>query len=144
MIDPVRVTGPINGIDFFSEGERGITCDCRMVLALDWSARALAPLGVTGIRHSGAYVYRTTKSGRPSLHARGLAIDVHAVDFGGHVRWVEKDFERGRRGDCDPDAPALNRVECQLRSLQLFRELITPDDNHDHHDHLHLAISPLY
>ncbi len=143
MSDPIRVTGPIGGIEFLSAGQRGVTCDCRMALALDWSARALAPLGVTAIRHSGAYVYRTTRSGRPSLHARGLAIDVHGVQFGPHTHWVDKHFARGRTGHCDGSEPALNRVECQLRSLHLFRELITPDHNADHRDHLHLGISPL-
>lgn len=143
MADPVRVTGPIGGIHFVSEGQSGVTCDCRMVLALDWSARKLAPLGVTAIRHSGAYVFRTTKSGRPSLHARGLAIDVHGVQFGPYMHWVEEHFMRGRTGRCDGSEPALNQVECQLRSLNLFRELITPDHNSDHHDHLHLGISPI-
>lgn len=143
MVDPVRVTGPIGGIHFISDGQSGVVCDCRMVLALDWSARKLAPMGVTAIRHSGAYVYRTTKSGRPSLHARGLAIDVHGVQFGPYVHWVEQHFMRGRTGRCDGDEPALNQVECRLRSLNLFRELITPDHNSDHHDHLHLGITPL-
>src|SRR5690606_24856192 len=124
------------GIEFISAGKREVVCDCRMALALDWSARALAPMGVTAIRYSGAYVYRTTRSGRPSLHARGLAIDVHGVEFGPYTHWVAHHFQRGRTGRCDGSEPALNRVECRLRSLGLFRELITPDHNSDHHDHL--------
>jgi hypothetical protein len=143
VADPVRVLGPIGGIDFITLGKSEVVCDCRMVLALDWSARTLAALGVTAIRHSGAYVYRTTKSGKPSLHARGLAIDVHGVQIGPYTHWVKEHFARGRTGRCAADDPALNRVECQLRSLGLFRELITPDHNYDHRDHLHLGISPL-
>lgn len=144
VVSPVRVQGPIGGITFVSQGEVGVTCDCRMVLALDWSARALAPLGVSTVYHSGAYVYRTTRSGRPSLHARGLAIDVHGVQIGPYQHRVSQHFARGRGGtDCAPDAPALNQFECRLRSLSLFREVITPDHDADHHDHLHLGISPL-
>ncbi len=140
---PVHVTGPIGGIQYTSNGKSGLTADCRLILALDWSARALAPLGVTEIRHSGAYVYRTTRSGRPSLHAKGLALDVHGVQFGQYTHWVEQHYQRGENTACFDDSPALNQFECQLRQLRLFRELITPNHNRDHHDHLHLGISPL-
>jgi hypothetical protein len=144
METPVRVTGPIGGIQYLSNGKPGLTADCRLILALDWSARELAPMGVTSINHSGAYVYRTTKSGRPSLHAKGLAIDVHGVQFGPYTHWVEQDYQRGLGDACFAESPALNQFECRLRRLRLFRELITPNHNSDHHDHLHLAISPLH
>src|SRR5690606_9963650 len=69
---PVEIRGPIGGIHFLIQGREELVCDCRLALALDWSARLLQPLGVRAMHHSGAYAYRTTRSGRPSLHARGL------------------------------------------------------------------------
>lgn len=143
MRNPVHVKGPIGGIRYTSAGQPGILCDCRLVLALDWSARTLGPMGITQIQHSGAYVYRTTKSGRPSLHARGLAIDVHGLTYRDHTDWIERDFEKGLGDGCEPSAPEVNQVACRLRNLRLFRELITPDHNWDHHDHIHLGIMPL-
>jgi hypothetical protein len=142
IADPVRVTGPIGGIAYSSELQSGVLCDCRLALALDWSARTLAPMGVTAIRFSGAYVNRTTRSGKPSMHARGLAIDVHAITVGQQTLWVEKEYERGLGSGCDDAAPTVNQAACRLRALRLFRELITPDHNWDHRDHLHLGIAP--
>jgi hypothetical protein len=140
--DPVRITGPIGGISYSSEAQPGgVVCDCRLALALDWSSRTLAPMGVTAIRYSGAYVNRTTRSGKPSMHAKGLAIDVHGITFGKQTHWVAKEFEHGLGDGCEEDAPELNHVACRLRELRLFRELITPDHNWDHHDHLHLGIA---
>lgn len=139
---PVEVAGPIAGVRYVSQGEESVVADCRLVLALDWIGPSLRQLGVTEVRHSGAYVYRTTRSGRPSLHARGLAIDVHALNFHDKRAVVERDFARGLGDGCQPDAPELNRLTCTLRRLDLFQELITPDHDADHRDHVHLAISP--
>jgi hypothetical protein len=137
---PVEITGPIGGIRYVSEGKDSMVCDCRLALALDWSSRVLRPLGVTRIRHMGAYVNRRTRRGRPSLHARGLAIDVGAVRVGNQWLKVEDNFRRNTADTCDGNAPLLNSVSCKLRTLRLFRELITPDDDGDHHNHLHLAL----
>jgi hypothetical protein len=137
---PIEVTGPIGGIQYVSEGKESIVCDCRLALALDWSSRVLRPLGVDRVAHRGAYVNRTTRRGRPSLHARGLAIDVGAVRVGNEWLEVDRDFRRNTHPRCDANLPLLNSVSCQLRTLRLFRELITPDDDGDHHDHLHLAL----
>lgn len=142
VANPVRITGPIGGIRYSSDGKPGLVCDCRLALALDWSARTLAPMGITAIRYSGAYVNRTTRAGKPSMHARGLAIDVHGLTFGDQTHWVKKEYEKGLGDGCESDAPEVNHVACRLRALRLFRELITPDHNWDHRDHLHLAIVP--
>lgn len=139
---PVDVEGPIAGVRYVSQGHERVIADCRLILALDWIGPELRAEGITEVQHSGAYVYRTQKSGRPSLHARGLAIDVHALKYPRERAVVEKDFERGLGDGCEPDAPRLNHLTCQLRRLDLFQELITPDHNADHHDHVHLAISP--
>ena len=91
----------------------------------------------------GAYSNRRTRQGRPSLHALGLALDAAKFKTAGVSHSVENDFVRGLGQSCVPDAPVLNQMACQLRRLGLFRELITPDHDADHHDHFHLAIVPL-
>lgn len=140
---PVEVTGPIGGITFTSAGKVSVVGDCRLVLALDWASRTLGPVGITDVRHSGAYVFRTTSRGRPSLHARGLAIDVHAVKAGGTWFDVEHDYAGGRGPVCDAWQPFVNHVYCRLSQLNLFRELITPDHNAEHHDHIHVGVAPI-
>ena len=137
---PILVRGAIGGVEFWSVGGPMVV-DCRMGLALSHVAPEFAALGVTRARFSGAYVYRTSKQGRLSLHAYGLAIDIHEVKVDGEVFSVSKDFERGQ--SCGEDRPLLNRLGCRLRALGLFRELLTPDYDADHHDHIHLGLAPL-
>jgi hypothetical protein len=36
----------------------------------------------------------------------------------------------------------LRILACRLRASSIFREVITPDDNEDHHDHFHLEAFP--
>jgi hypothetical protein len=138
---PVEVTGPIAGVTYVTAGKVSVVGDCRLMLALDWASRTLSPVGITEVRHSGAYVYRTTSRGRPSLHARGLAIDIHAVRAGGAWYDVERDYSNGRGPVCDEWQPFINHVYCRLSQLNLFRELITPDHNAEHHDHFHLGVA---
>jgi hypothetical protein len=79
MVTPVAVTGPIGGVRYESAGVTSLVCDCRLAVALDSVAPELRSFGIKEVQHSGAYVFRTTRSGRPSLHALGLAIDVHRI-----------------------------------------------------------------
>jgi hypothetical protein len=145
---PVAVKGPIGGIRYERGDSSPLVCDCRLVVALGRVAPELSSLGVTRVRYSGAYVYRTQRSGRPSLHAEGLAIDVHELTAAGSRFTVAADYQRGADASCSepPQATALplpNRLACELGRTRLFEEILTPDDNRDHRDHLHLAIAPL-
>jgi hypothetical protein len=143
MVTPVAVTGPIGGIRYESGGVTSIVCDCRLAVALDWLAPELRSFGIREIHHSGAYVYRTTRNGGPSLHALGLAIDLHRFRFGAQGLEVSKDYARGQGPSCEQDSPTLNRLACEVERTGLFQQVMTPDDDYDHRDHLHLAISPL-
>jgi hypothetical protein len=147
---PVHVTGPLGGLRFTAGAGLPLYLDCRMAVALAWTAPHLLEMGVTEVRFSGAYVFRSTRSGRPSRHALGLAIDIHALTFtsAGYSPplsrlEVKRDFRKGIGSGCAPDAPRLNQVACRLKQLGLYRELLTPDYDRDHHDHFHLAIWPL-
>jgi hypothetical protein len=119
-----------------------LVADCRLILAFYRVAPALERAGVSEVRYSGAYSYRMSRTGRLSLHAYGLAIDVHALIVDGKVFEVERDFRRGLAACPCGAEPPLNRVACQLRSVHLFRELLTPDYDADHRNHFHLGLAP--
>jgi hypothetical protein len=140
---PIVTTGPVGGIRYFANGGLPLVCDCRLALALHQIGPLLASHGVSAIRFSGAYSYRLSRVGRLSLHAYGLAIDLHEFVVGGQNLSVERDFVRGLGDGCAADAPALDQIACTLRQTGLFKELLTPDYNADHHDHIHVAIAPL-
>jgi hypothetical protein len=139
---PVLVRSPIGNVRFFSDVTPFIA-DCRLVLALSDLAPELEAQGVTQVRFSGAYVYRTRRSGTLSLHANGLAIDIHEVWFGSERLSVKKDFARGQGRECRPGMPRLNVLACRVREARLFKELLGPDDNADHHDHFHFGVARL-
>lgn len=139
---PIVVQGPLGGIEYVAGAGLPFECDCRLAVALHSVGPVLAELGVSKLRFSGAYVYRMSRVGRLSLHAYGLAIDVHEAFAKGRWQTVVRDYRAGLADGCATEAPDLNRVACQLRKTGLFKELLTPDHNADHRDHLHLAIAP--
>jgi hypothetical protein len=138
---PVLIEGPIGGVRYWTVGAGPMVSDCRLALALVKVSPELRGLGISAVRFSGAYSYRMARVGRLSLHAYGLALDVHEVTAYGKSYVVAKDFARGLANGCATDAPVLNRLACRMAQLRLFQELLTPDSNADHRDHLHLAIA---
>jgi hypothetical protein len=136
---PVEIQSAIAGVSY----KPTLVCDCRLALALHWSAPVLEAWHISEVEHYGAFSNRTTRRGRPSLHARGLALDVARFKFPDARLDVASNYERGWGAGCGPNAPPVNRIVCQLRQLGLFRELITPDHDDDHQDHVHLGIPPL-
>jgi hypothetical protein len=138
---PVAVEGSLGGVRYWTVGGGPMIADCRLALTLAKVSPELRALGISAMRFSGAYSYRMAKVGRLSLHAYGLALDVHEVIADGKSFVVSRDFARGLPNGCAETAPLLNRLACRLSRLRLFQELLTPDTNADHHDHLHLAIA---
>jgi hypothetical protein len=138
---PIAIEGPIGGVRYWTVGSGPMVSDCRLALALAKVAPELRGLGITAMRFSGAYSYRMARVGRLSLHAYGLALDVHEVIADGTSYVVARDFARGLPNGCASGAPLLNRLACRLAQLRLFQELLTPDSNADHRDHLHIAIA---
>jgi hypothetical protein len=138
---PVKIEGPLGGIDYVAGAGLPFESDCRLAIALHQVGPVLATLGITKLRYSGVYTYRMSRTGRLSLHAHGLAIDVHEAFADGTWLSVKRDYQAGLTEPCADGAPLLNRATCKLKATSLFRELLTPDHNADHRDHLHLAIS---
>jgi hypothetical protein len=132
----------IGAVRFRGLDSAPLVADCRLILAFYRVASALERAGVSEVRYSGAYSYRMSRTGRLSLHAYGLAIDVHALVVDGKVLQVERDFRRGLAACPCAGQPPLNQVACRLRSVHLFRELLTPDYDADHKNHFHLGLAP--
>ncbi|HEY4105868.1 MAG TPA: extensin family protein [Polyangiaceae bacterium] len=140
---PIVVDGPISGIRYYTGDNGPLIADCRLVLALSLVGPELVAIGVSDVRFSGAYVYRLSNKGRVSLHAYGLAIDMHGFTRLGVHYEVEHDFRRGLGFSLAPDAPPINTIAVRFHNSGLFHEYLTPDDNADHHDHVHVGVSPL-
>ena len=140
---PIVVDGPIASIRYYTGAHGPLIADCRLVLALALVGPELVSFGVTDVRFSGAYVFRLSNKGRVSLHAYGLAIDMHGFTrFGVHYE-VDHDFRKGLGPALPEDAPVANAIAYRFRNSGLFHEYLTPDDNADHHDHVHVGVSPL-
>lgn len=138
VTDPVQIEGPLGGVDFWANDGRSLQLDCRLAVALDRLAPVFKQHQVTRIRYSGAYSYRSTRSGRLSHHAYGLAIDLHDFEFQSAKVSVQGAFQKNV--GCSPNASPLNQLTCAMRSQALFEEFLTPDFNHDHRDHLHISV----
>jgi hypothetical protein len=78
-----------------------------------------------------------------SMHAYGLAADLHAFHVGGTTLEVKRDFARARGSACGAGTPALNQIACRIRAHGVFKEQLGPDDNAAHFDHFHLGLKPL-
>jgi len=136
--NPVEIHGTLGGVEYYASDGRSFQLDCRLALALDELGPTMEQFGITRIRYSGAYVYRTTRTGRLSHHAYGLAIDMHEFETKRSTLAVKRDFKRNVR--CDARAAELNDLACALRKQPLFEEFLTPDYNADHYDHLHVSV----
>jgi hypothetical protein len=140
---PIAVEGPIAGVRYYTGGNGPLIADCRLVLALALVGNRLTAYGVSDVRFSGAYVYRLSAKRRVSLHAYGLAIDLHGFTrYGVHYE-VKQDFRRGLGTTLAADAPVANAIAAHFRHSGLFHEYLTPDHDADHHDHVHVGVSPL-
>jgi len=141
MKTSVLVDGPIGGVTYRGYQNGPLLCDCRLAVALSWVGADFLALGISEVVYSGAYSYRMSKVGRMSLHAWGLAIDIHEVVASGKRLSLLQDYERGLTQPCS-SGRTLNQLGCRLRARGMWREFLTPDTNGDHHDHFHISIKP--
>jgi len=140
---PIVVEGPVAGVRYYTGGNGPLLADCRLILALALVGDELSAYGVSEVRFSGAYVYRLSAKRRVSLHAYGLAIDMHGFTRMGVHYEVQHDFRKGLGTALGTDAPVANAIASRFHNSGLFHEYLTPDDNADHHDHVHVGVSPL-
>jgi hypothetical protein len=153
---PIEVRGPLGNVRLVPRAGRAPQMDCALAQALCEAGPLFDELGVGALSSSGAYDRRLRRdSSRLSEHAHGLAIDVHGLDGEAGPLEVARDFEAGvgRWRDLVPGegaleacigqprttkGRALRTLACRLKLHSAFRVIITPDDDADHRDHLHL------
>jgi hypothetical protein len=153
---PVAVVGPVGGVNLLPRAGRPPIMDCALARALGEAGPIFRSLKITGLSFSEAYDYRTrARSRKLSAHAFGMAIDVHGLETGGGELEVERDYPHDGRRWREREAPLaacvgrpaarggklLRTLACRLRAHRAFRLILGPDDNADHHDHLHLETS---
>lgn len=160
VVQPVRVSGPLGGVRFLMGGakEPGGSSpheilDCRLALVLADFGAILAARGVVEVRHMSLYRpgARIAKSGHPSRHGQGLAIDIGQIVFAGGKRWSVLDDWHGAIGDsvCEGAPRTANEASVGLRALVcdtaskgLFHLFLTPNHDRAHANHLHLDLEP--
>lgn len=142
IASPVELGSEVAGIRYRPTAAWPLVVDCRFALVLTNMGRVLRRHHVSTLEFSHAHVYRPTRAGRLSLHANGLALDIHrAILDDGTALSVSRDYvtHLARRG-CLPSAKPLNQLACELAASGWFAEFFTPDDNADHRDHFHVGI----
>ena len=82
----------------------------------------------------GAYSCRSTRAGRESEHAHGLAMDIAGFELsdGTMISVKEEWTKRGKARDF------LHAVATQ--ACRYFNEVLDPDSDRDHADHIHLDL----
>ncbi len=146
---PIILTGPVGGIRYVNKWKpkEPPLMDCLLALTLSRAAPVWRRHGVETVIFSNTYRKGRRGDPRPSRHALGLAMDVHGLEFRDKtVLDVEKDWEKfyGRPGLCvgpvrSDKAARLRSVICDLEAANVYRRILTPDSDHGHRNHFHMA-----
>lgn len=156
VVTPVLVKGALGAVSLEQRGDHAALMDCSLARELATASPIFAALGLTRLAFSAAYDHRTRRgSTKLSAHAFGQAIDVHVFDGRSGRHDVKTDFEAGVGrwlgivpGQDGLDecigSPVTDRgrrlrtLVCRLKLQTELRVIVTPDDNEDHRDHIHL------
>jgi hypothetical protein len=152
---PMKLTGPVDGIRVQGDlhEQEASYLDCKLALAILAWAPHLRAQGVVGLQHYSMYRADAVVAGggKPSGHARGLALDVAVFELrDGRKLSVLDDWKLRTRG-ADPCASytrdpergaALRGIVCDAVERALFQTVITPHYNDAHANHVHLEIGP--
>lgn len=139
-----RITTPVRVTAATVPWNQPATADCELILAFDrFEREAMRPLArayfgedIRMIFHLGAYSCRPTRSGHESEHAHGAALDFAGLELADGRRILVKDSWRRR----DKSSEFLHALA--TRACAYFNEVLSPDSDADHYDHLHLDLGP--
>jgi hypothetical protein len=156
IASPLRLGPSIGDVRVYAPGRKSIygILDCRLALALDELAKVLAAEGVTELHVDNFYRPRAHlpgKKSKRSQHAYGMAVDVQALKTkDGRLLVVERDFrgqlsqpvcgENAQISEADTASILLRNVVCAVVRAGIFHDILTPNYDAAHHDHLHLDI----
>jgi hypothetical protein len=154
---PIEITGPIRGVGLIPRAGWPPVMDCELARALAEAAPIFHQHGITALSYSGTYSYRNVRgTSHLSGHAHGLAIDVHGLQTTAGPIEVERDYPKdGNRWGVPRDnvaaclgqplgaaATTVRALACELRAHPAFHLIMSPDDNYDHRNHLHIEAYP--
>jgi hypothetical protein len=152
---PLRLQGPIDGVEVTSRNGETLNAvlDCRLALALLAWAPSLRAAGVRRLEHYSIYRpgARTSRHGKLSGHARGLAIDAARFHMmqGGTLDVLTDWEERDRGGAPCPQrshearpSRVLRSMVCDAVARNLFQVVLTPHHDRAHENHVHLELKP--
>lgn len=153
VAQPIRLSGPVDGIRVAPEEGVHSVIDCRLAVALSAWAPDLRALGVTGIDHVSIYRPNARVRGtrHVSGHAHALAIDALAFVLEGGQRLSVLESWRNRDAGADPCAlheaddeatRKLRSAVCTAVERDLFQVVLTPHHDAAHANHVHLEIRP--
>jgi hypothetical protein len=158
---PIRLTGPIHGVEFALTYRPGpdlpeplaAILDCRLGIALDDLATVLAERDIVKVEYMSMYRRRGVGWIKPGRrHPAGLAIDVavlHRKDE--KVFSVLRDWhgypgaktcgEKAAKPRKDTEGARLLRdIVCELDRKKSFNLLLTPHYDWGHRDHFHMEV----
>lgn len=162
VVWPVQIDRKLGPLRLVPRGPYPALMDCSLALALQRAAPVFIAVGLNELQFSAAYDHRTRRgSTQLSSHSFGRAIDVHVFDGVAGKHDVAEDFERGvgtwlgisphdgALAECigsplTDRGRALRTLVCRLKLETELRIIVTPDDNDDHRDHIHLEYAPPY
>lgn len=170
VLAPVRLAGPLGGVDYHTEAPRAERSktpfevfDCRLVLALhDFSAILVAHDIDEAIIFS---AWRPPEKGWPAgklatRHPGALAVDIRKMmkkaGEAGTERGsleVERDWAPAidqpscgeKASPVSPDnaqGQEIRRIFCEADAKKIFSSQLGPNFNPAHHNHFHLEITP--
>ena len=138
------VENPVQVIAATIPWNQPAVADCALVAAFDrFEHEVLRPAAqryfgedIRTIVQLGAYSCRATRTGRESEHAKGLALDLAGVTLAsGRTILVKEAWSRG-----DAAGRFLHAIAPQ--ACGYFNEVLTPESDADHADHIHLDLGP--
>ena len=156
--NPVTVHPPIAGVAFTNFKQilnADIKMDCRLALRLHQMATGLVTLGIDEVEQWGVYNYRCISGqGTPpdcptgvSQHAYGMAIDL--ASFSGDTTYVVEDHwtpdfntDTCTQTTTSVEHLFLRDLVCSWAEDDLFNIILTPNYNADHHNHIHVDLTP--
>lgn len=158
--DPVQIASRLGTLSLLPRGPFPALMDCSLAVALQKASPIFVSVGLTVLHFSAAYDHRLRRgSTQLSSHAFGRAIDVHSLDGVAGRHNVATDFEarvgtwigitphEGALSECTGNpitepGRRLRTLVCRLKLETDLRIIVTPDDNEDHRDHIHLEYAP--
>lgn len=147
VLDPVRISGTINGVTFryanFDANVGTLFVRCPVALALWDTAELAKSTGIVAFTHLGTYNCRYIGGTQNlSQHAFANAIDISGVrTTTGATYTLLNDWERGVSNPTTPGGKLLRDFAHEMHRLGLWNIILTPEFNSAHWDHFHIDLT---